>query len=117
MWSGFNKRRFPRCDVELELNIAVDKQVKYIATRTENLGVGGLCFLLDVPLEPFTEVSLKFPLDDDHVPIQCNGRVMWIVEKHGTSKKDTRFDIGVEFINISAEDQNRIERLLTKQKG
>lgn len=117
MWNGINKRKFPRCEIALELNISFGEKVKYVATRTENLGIGGLCLLLNMPLEPFHEISLKMPLDDEQLPIECNGRVMWIVEKHDTHNKETLFDVGIEYINISSEDKDRIARFLTKQKG
>lgn len=117
MWNGINKRKFPRCDLALELNISFGKKIKYIATRTENLGIGGVCLLLDMPLEPFNEISLKMPLDDEQVPIECNGRVMWIVQRHKKHPKNSTYDVGIEFVNISREDKDRIVRFLTKKKG
>jgi len=116
MWTGINKRKFPRYNIAIELNIAIDRKIRYIASHTENLGVGGLCFLFDKHIDPFHEISLKLPIDDGKLPIECNGRVTWAVEKHTLGATEKQFDIGVEFLDLSSEDRRRIEKLLQQHE-
>ena len=117
MWTGINKRKFPRYAIAIELNVALDERVTYVAVQTENIGVGGLCFLFDRYIDPFRLISLRMPLEDGRVPIECNARVTWVVEKHAIDNSPTQFDIGVEFLGLNREDQLRITNLIDKKKG
>ena len=116
MWNGLNKRKFPRHSINVELNVAFDSKVKYVEATTENIGVGGLCFMSDKRIDPFQEVTLKLKLADGAMPIECNGRVSWIVEKHTVQPSNNEFDIGIEFVNINSNDRSRIEKMISEKE-
>ncbi len=116
MWKGINKRQFPRFQITLELNIAFHDKVTYLEATTDNVGVGGICFMSTKRMEPFQEVTLKLLLTDGSLPIECNGRVSWMVEKHSVSDLDTQYDIGIEFLNINSSDTARIEKLISEKE-
>jgi len=41
-------------------------------------------------------------------PIECKGKVVWIVERK-FEEKGSKFDIGLEFHQISSEDRQTID--------
>lgn len=116
MWSGFNQRKFPRCSINVELNICFDDKVEYVAVQTENIGIGGLCFISDRQLDPFQNLSLKIRLSDTAMPIECNGRVSWIVKKCTLDAKRNTYDVGIEFVNINQCDVMRIEKIINQEE-
>ena len=100
----------------MDINVAFEKQVEYVASHTENIGVGGLCFLCKRKIEPFKEISLKLFIPDQKMPIECNGKVLWIVERHAAQSDDRLFDVGIEFLNINTHDRNRIKDFISQKE-
>ncbi len=84
-----------------------------ISAVTENLGTGGVCILLPKPLERFSTCRLRLQLNDPLPPIDCTGKVVWIIP----TKKDAKetkpsYDIGIEFVNLSEEADGALRRLI-----
>ena len=113
MWQGVNRRRFPRAEYPCKIIITKGKSKENLATKTENIGVGGVCVVLDRDLPRFEEVGIILYLDDTEKPMRCRGRVVWAVRKSKVS-----FDTGVEFADLPDKDRLKIERLIEIcQKG
>lgn len=113
MWDGFNKRKFPRLNLRCELilkNQSPSGQV--IRTQTENVGAGGICVLLDQPLERFSVLSLRIELDPNLPWIDCLGKVVWSVPSHEAGSKRLTFDTGVEFLSLQPAQQDLVRHFV-----
>lgn len=109
MWDGINQRKFPRVNYECLLKITKDGQEEKLEARTENVGIGGLCVVLDKDLGLFTRLDLEFSFREDQAPIVCKGSVVWVVKKHPVdlTEKPT-FDTGIEFVDIEKKDKEKV---------
>ena len=111
MWDGFNKRKFPRLNLKCELilkNPPPSGQV--IQTQTENVGAGGVCILLDRPLERFSVLSLRIELDPNLPWIECEGKIVWSVPSRDHVSKIERYDTGVEFQNLQPAQEDLVRQ-------
>jgi hypothetical protein len=84
-----------------------------VAATTENIGMGGVCVLLEKGLDIFSPVELDLTLDDGKGPLHVKGTVVWVVRRREL-RKGPSFDTGVEFAELSAEDKARIEAVIDK---
>jgi len=121
MWSGIDKRRFPRARYKCGLYIRKMGSPKHIVTQTENIGGGGICVVLEDDLGLFQGVDIELNLEDNQELIKCAGTVVWVVKKHPTQKGSVfMYDTGVEFVDLDFEPRSRIlktvEGLLKKGK-
>ncbi|MCF7869675.1 MAG: PilZ domain-containing protein [Candidatus Omnitrophica bacterium] len=98
------RRRFRRASFPCEIYI-LTAPLHVIQCKTENIGAGGVRVLIDENLPLHSIVGLKLYLSKK--PIECRGKVVWIV-KRKIEEKDFKFDIGLEFHQISSEDRQII---------
>lgn len=113
MWRGIDKRRFPR--VNYKCNVIIQKGNKpavSISTFTENIGVGGVCVVLEEPVEIFSEVEMELFFSDGISPIKCKGSIVWVVKRAVLDKSKAVYDTGVEFLDISDVDKSKIETII-----
>ena len=115
-WDGLNRRKFPRanypCLIIIRHNHAGPEAM---LTHTENVGIGGVCIILKRGIKLFTPVELEIDLLDTGTHIKCEGKVVWSVQRRNAEdKKPTFFDTGVEFMNISMKDQQRISEVVNR---
>ena len=115
-WDGLNRRRFPRvnypCLVVIRHNVE-EKDV--ILTHTENIGVGGVCVILKKNVKLFCPVELELDLLDLGNHIKCQGKVVWNVQrKNDQPDKPFFYDIGVEFVDIDRNEQQRLEEVVSR---
>ncbi len=116
MWDGFNKRKFPRLALRCEITIlSEEQQVKPVAALTENLGIGGVCVILDKALERFSICSLRLDLGENQPAIECKGKVVWVVPTHSSQGSAKQFDIGIEFSGLDPETQARVQKFVELQ--
>jgi len=119
-WDGLNRRKFPRVSYPCLIKLANSEET--LLTHTENLGIGGVCIVIKHNLKPFTEVNVEVDMLDTGDHIQCPGRVVWNVRRKAIEEdKPNFYDIGIEFVDLSEEDRERIDlvvkRLLKLGKG
>jgi uncharacterized protein (TIGR02266 family) len=96
-----NLRKFPRVDA----TFAVDYEMNDKPGRTGslNLGGGGIFMGIAQPLEPGTEIKLRFRAAK-HLPIiEARAQIRYHVPGKG---------VGLEFIGIDDKDRERILRLV-----
>lgn len=110
MWNGINKRRFPRVNYKCIIFIKKSFIPKHIKTRTENIGVGGICVILKQKLKTFGEIKLTLMLENSLSPVECNGIVVWKIKRVLPTKK-VFYDTGIEFTNLKEIDRTRIEKI------
>ena len=113
MWQGIDQRRFPRAKFKCVVMLRQAGGSSMISANTENIGLGGVCVLLDKGLDIFSTVGLDLTLDDGKGPLHVKGTVVWVVQRK-EFRKGPNFDTGVEFADLSAEDKARIEAVIDK---
>ena len=109
MWDGFNKRKFPRLNLRCELILSSSTPPSQVVrVQTHNVGAGGVCIILDKPLERFSVLSLRLELDPNLPWIECRGKIMWSVPSREAVTKKESFDTGIEFMNLQPAQQDLI---------
>ena len=116
MWNGINCRKFPRIKSKCEVDIILDGHVEHVSTITENIGVGGICIILEKKVDKFAVVKLILDLEDGLSPIECNGRIVWIIEKRILGKGKTDYDVGIEFLDMNIIDGDRIKNFIMSKE-
>lgn len=107
MWQGIDKRRFPRANYPCKVVVLKDRCRERFDTHTENIGVGGICVILEKEIKRFTEVDLILYLKDALPPVETVGRVVWAIERN-----ESEFDTGIEFINLKSKYRLRIAKIV-----
>lgn len=114
MWDGFNKRKFPRINLQCEIAIASEGQKSSIRANTENVGVGGVCVILDQELERFSKCRIHLDLKGKK-GIDCEAKVVWIVPTRQNKSTKKYFDTGLEFVGLPGEDLDEVKSFLEKE--
>jgi c-di-GMP-binding flagellar brake protein YcgR len=114
MWDGFNKRRFQRINLQCEIAIKSDDVRQPISAITENIGIGGVCVVLDKALERFDRCHVRFEIDKNLPKIESHGRVVWTVPMSDPKSKKSLFDTGIEFVDIDPSIQSVLQDYLEK---
>ena len=109
-WQGLERRQFPRVNYPCLVTVRHEGTgMDAFLTHTENVGTGGVCIIFKKHIKLFTEVELEVDLLDMETNIKCRGKVVWSVKTQSEKHLDAIvYDTGVEFVNISPEDQKRI---------
>ena len=111
MWDGFDKRKFPRMNLTCEIAILSTEKAEPIKAVTENVGIGGVCVLLNKSLERFSQCGLLLTFGEGcKEEIRCNGRVMWIVKTGNARGRSHHYDIGIEFQDLPEESKLLLKR-------
>lgn len=114
MWSGLNRRRFPRAEYKCRINIKRRHlPSKVIPTHTENIGIGGVCVILKEDVRIFHDVRLEIFLKNGKDPFSCGGSVVWVV-KRTSSRGKVGYDTGIEFAGLKEAEMARILSLVDK---
>ena len=113
MWQGIDQRRFPRVKYKCIVSLRQPGGASTVSATTENIGLGGVCVLLDKGLDIFSPVELSLTLDDGKAPLAVKGTIVWVVRRR-EFRKGASFDTGVEFADLSPDDKARLEAVLDK---
>lgn len=114
-WDGLNRRKFPRVNYPCLVIIHSDPEnpQESILTHTDNVGIGGVCVTLKRHLKIFCPVEVELDLLDLQEHIKCQGKVVWSVQRQGEQlRKPLFYDIGIEFVNLTDKDQQRLETIV-----
>ena len=112
MWDGFNQRKFPRVNLQCEILIRAEELAAPISTVTENVGAGGVCVILDKPLERFSKCRIRLHLDEKAPVIDCGGKIVWVVSTQAIKSSKRRFDTGIEFVELEPANAGRIREFI-----
>jgi c-di-GMP-binding flagellar brake protein YcgR len=112
MWDGFDQRRFPRLQLNCEIIIHPEAEKAPIATKTENVGAGGVCVVQGESLERFSRCRIRLELDKNLPVIECTGKVVWIIPRREPLSREKQFDTGIEFVDIQPGDRERIRTFI-----
>ncbi len=113
MWQGMNQRKFPRTRCQCTVKMRQQGATHTIASSTENIGLGGVCVLLERGLDVFSPVELELALPDGKPLSRASGTIVWVVRRREL-KKGPSFDTGIEFAELQPEDKARLEAIIDK---
>ena len=116
MWDGMNWRKFPRIKGKIKADILLGGQNECVTSFTENVGNGGVCVIIDRKLDRFDKVKLKLAIDDGLSPVECDGSVVWTIEKRKFGENAPNYDVGIEFLRMNSIDQERIKTFLVNEQ-
>ena len=102
------RRRAPRIPLEMWVEETTPEE-RYFR-RAGNLSRGGLRLEHTIPLPIGTTVHLTFTLPGDSAPVSISGQIV-----SSTGPDDLR--MGLKFIDVSADAQQRIDAYLTRVGG
>ena len=112
---GDDRRRFPRYDMALDVAFGPAGAAARLAeaqlekTVTVNLSIGGLCLYSDILYPLGTQLYCAISLPDRAQPLETVGTVAWF---HKIDQDAHGYKLGLEFAEISAQDEAAIQRLL-----
>ena len=113
-WEGLNRRKFPRVSYPclVVVNHREEKE-EIILTHTENISIGGICVTLKRNIRTFSYAHLEIDLMDLQDHVRCKGKVVWNVQRKGSTKtKPLFYDIGIEFEDIADKDRQRLQKIV-----
>ena len=111
-WSGLDQRAFPRLSARCDIAIHDRLFSQGLEAKTQNVGVGGVCVILDQALEKLSQVRLRLTLNESEKPFECDGRVVWMVRSKEPASGKVSFDTGIEFLNLTPQNQARVEHFI-----
>ena len=99
-WGGLDQRVFPRISARCDISIH-DRVWGAITTKTQNLGAGGVCVISNRELEKLSRVHLRIALQESVPPVECDGRVVWMVRSKDLPSGRITFDENGNLTNAS----------------
>ena len=108
----FERRKYPRFSVDLPVEYYQTDSSSSQTGRAFNASEGGLLIYFPEQMEIGQHINLKLflSLGSELNTIEVLTKVVWVDMHLGQGWGDYR--CGVEFINISAEDRNRLKTFL-----
>ena len=116
MWESLDVRKFPRLNIECDIEVHEAKTSLHFSTVTQNIGAGGVCVILNRELPRLTPVFLRLRLPDGLPPVECSGKGCWAIRSRFLFKNENQFDTGIEFLDIKPEDGRRIKLLIESRR-
>ena len=109
--SGIDRRE----DERIEVGVRVEFDEEHWSF-TKNLSNKGAFVLIPSPLDLGDEFLLKLCIPDggEFIAVAC--KVVW-TNKYGKESKDLRRGMGIRFLELKEEDQNRIEEFIQTYKA
>ena len=109
-------RRFPRLKVVIKVqreNIDQEDSGPEDIEVSRNISKGGICLAMSEKLEPNERVLLEIALSEGG-SLRLKARVAWVMENVKSQPweaKQVSYGTGIEFLNISDEDREKIIKL------
>jgi c-di-GMP-binding flagellar brake protein YcgR len=108
-----DKRKFPRLSFEADVryDLVRGQSRKERESPSRNISAGGICMMITDKIRAGTLLSLEFSLPREDRPITAKGRVAWSAQLSIYSGEPmVSYDCGIEFVDISPEDREKISR-------
>ena len=112
METNREKRKFVRLNalVDVVYN-KVSPSQKVEVSLTKNISKGGICLIAYDELKVSDKLDLNIYLPEDKTPLHVIGRVAWVKDFVICNiPNGKRYDVGIEFLTITDEDQNKINK-------
>lgn len=111
--NGANKRQHNRIPIEADVDFVSESN--FYNGFAENISEGGLFIATYERKKIGDKVALKFRLPDSTETIECDGEVRWIRE-HNESNPEVPPGLGIRFLDMSAEQQARVEDFIRERE-
>ncbi|MFA5260793.1 MAG: ATP-binding protein [Candidatus Omnitrophota bacterium] len=113
LYIGSEMRLFKRIKYHVHANVTAGRGKKFIAD-TQDLSLGGICLITDIPLAADAQISLDIPLLKIRKKISVQGRVAWVshVDEHSMTKFTDRYQIGIEFTGLNKQKRDILAKEL-----
>lgn len=113
-YNGVERRHYPRLRSAVIEYSFMDKESPEEAAFTRDVGAGGISIIVNEKIELEVLLILKIYLPDYNDPVKAKGKVVWRQESAFKLPQTTRYDIGIEFFEISDEDKQKISEYVGK---
>lgn len=116
MWDGFNKRKFPRVNLDCQVSVSPQGKAKVLNSKTENLGAGGVCLITEEEVARFDrcQFSIQIPGADS---IGGKGKVVWVIPRKMARDPQKTYDVGIEFTEFDDDGQKKLMQFLASRAG
>ncbi|MFH1360806.1 MAG: PilZ domain-containing protein [Candidatus Omnitrophota bacterium] len=104
------RRKFLRLNINVDIKYAVLPSSDNHSGSSRNISAGGICIITHEELLPGDRLKLDISLPDDPSMIQTIGQVVWTKTFSIAGEGKNRYDVGVEFIDISDEERGKIKK-------
>jgi c-di-GMP-binding flagellar brake protein YcgR len=117
---GEDKRKFPRLNLDVEVNYSLLQQEEgeLFTTASKNISYGGICFIaFEKPkIDSLLELRFSFPTTGFKKFIIAKGKVSWVKELDFSGLRERRiYEVGVEFIEMNGPDREKIKEYINKK--
>jgi len=114
------RRKFARLNILVDVSYTKhDTAEKQKLSVTKNISQGGICFVGYelVHEQDIIDLNVYLP-GGSKEPVEAMGKVVWVKEfTIGDNPKNKRYDVGVEFTEISDQDSEKIETYMQEHSG
>jgi c-di-GMP-binding flagellar brake protein YcgR len=110
-WEGQERRRYPRLKGATVEYIPIGKASPKEMSFTEDISAVGIRILASENIDIDIVLLLKIYLPHYSEPVKAKGRVVWTRQSRFLRRDDRKaehYDIGIEFMEISDDDQSKI---------
>ncbi len=116
MDSNINRRKNNRVYASFVEYCRVENdQSKKVQAFTENISTTGICILINEEVKVGSFLFVTIYLLDGSATIETKGEVVWARPSTFLDVKDSKhYDVGINFAEITIEDQDRLSRYSTK---
>ena len=110
------RRKYPRLKivVDVDYNIHLDEaSCENKKTKSKNISSGGICIFVSEDIKLGSILDLNFKLTNDDPIIKTKGLVVWTNSFEVQSERQTIYELGIEFTEISESDKALINKYKT----
>ena len=113
LYIGSEMRLFKRIKYHVQAQMTISRGKKLVA-HTQDLSLGGICMITDVPLPADTELKVELPLLKIRKKIAVQGRVAWVshIDLHSMTRLTDRYRIGLEFTVLDKQQRAMLAKEL-----
>lgn len=106
------RRRCPRHYAVVADYKLADSELMKVG-QVKDVSAVGICLILYDEVKTGTELELKIYLPDTNSSVSAKGKIVWIKEIKISSELKTRYDAGIEFLEIDESDRQKISQYVS----
>ncbi len=110
---SLQERRTPRFETRLLVHYGLRNE-RLFQQYTVNVSAGGVFLATEAHLSIDTWLNLQIEVPDGQLPVCCRGRIAWFNHPDWIKKPQLPHGMGVEFIDITDAQQERITQYLSQ---
>ena len=109
-----DRRKYARLDLKSKVFVSIletddNNPPNKFEAIGNNIGVEGICFTSDQPLDPGMILDMEIVLPDSDEPISVEGKVMWCNPSPDPEGDCQTYDTGIQFLDI---DKNHVKLMV-----